>query len=101
MMQRSIIFLTLVNGTKCQTPGCNIMTIRQCQPILKVKNMKDQWQVYLWVLYQGPMQTLDEGPDQFQELPKLSFGHRYKGPKYDIADVNDNEIFDVPKVFVK
>ena len=52
-------------------------------------------------LYQGPIPTLDEGPDQFQELPKLSFGHRYKGPKYDIADVNDNEIFDVPKVFVK
>jgi len=52
-------------------------------------------------LYQGPIPTLDEGPDQFQELPKLSLGHRYTGPKYDIADVNDNEIFDVPKVFVK
>ena len=48
-------------------------------------------------LFQGPVPTLVEGKKK-QELPKLSLGNRYTGPNDNIAD---NEIFDVPKLFVK
>ena len=51
-------------------------------------------------LFEGPFQTLGEVP-QYQELPKLSLGNTYTGPNDNIADVKDNEIFDVPKVLIK
>ena len=64
-----------------------------------------------WLQFYGPLPTHSkdhpyQGPTtDLQELPKLSQGFQISGPKYEliheIAQESDNEIFDVPKIFLK